>query len=1198
MLEIIYGRAGSGKTEYCLNEIKKALLQSPFGRQIILLLPEHMTYKIERQLASMMREAGSGFVRCQVYGFRRFAHQVLANNGGGLEPGLTELGKHLLLKKILDKRLKSQAGEDDPGLQAFNRAGRQRGFVKALGKMIDELKSYGISPGNLLETRELVDDKRLKNKLGDLSILADDFSREMEGRFQDKGDMLNRLIEKLPVVDEIKGADIWLDGFLFFNPQERLIIRELIRQAADVHITMMLDTDRMHKNWENIKTIGTFYRSYRSLQDLEKLAGELGTEVSLTPLNSNVRHDNFPLQRIESCLYGLPKKLEKDFMGEGEQKTAVKVIEAANVRLEQEAVAADIRRLVRKNGYKWKEIGILIRDEDAYGSSLPLILGDYDIPFFRDKKRPCSNYPLAELIRSAISILRNGWQYDSMFRCIKTGFFPVTMAEIDLLENYVLEFGIRGINRWTKNEWTAVRHFDLDDDSVSELQQQRLNLVNDIRLRVIQPLQHLVEAVAGAENTEAVTRALYDFLLELAVPSKLEQWAKDAEKAGRLAEAKEHAQVWKDFIALLDQLVELSGDEPMNKARLADYEAVLGEGLDALQVSLIPPGLDYVTIASFDQNSLDNAKAIFILGAVAGVMPRRTTENPILSDGDRLKLEELARRQGENSTALLSVVARDNSFNEKYLIYRAFTQARDYLCVSYPLSDSVGKGMEPSNIVKKIRELLPMCSFVSVPLETMDWREDLQYMLIAEGRSAVSALVPALRTAREQQRPLNEIWRQVYNWGLENEPAAMEKIRDGLFFKAEKSQLPKDIARLLFTKRNVLKASISKLESYNQCPFKYFSQYGLKLEERPEYKFRSMDFGKLLHAVLQGFGEKMKAANRRWGSVPEEECRSICRDILFEKASRLQNGIMLSTKQKQVQLSRIYNTACRALLHQCAYDRESKFHPDEFERKFDTADQKGRLAMLYQLMDDCKLAIRGTIDRIDRGEAGSPAEDLFTIIDYKSSAKTLNLAEVYYGLNMQLITYMLVAENILRAQEGKPVLPAAVLYAVLSVGMVSSKEGYRLSQDEAEKELQKKLRMKGWIMFQEDILQQLDPNRKFLLDVTPSKGEYTKSSMECIFHPEEFRMIMKYVLDMLVKTGNSIISGDIQVAPVKVEAGSNTSDACKYCSYKPVCCFSPDISGYKGRFRRKREKDELMAMLAKPVDKESSNWDEDAEEDK
>ena len=93
MLEIISGRAGSGKTAYCLEQIRNKLLAQPVGDAIILLLPEHMTYKAERELAAMLAKEGRGFCRCYVYGFRRFAYQILQETGGGLEPGLTDLGR-------------------------------------------------------------------------------------------------------------------------------------------------------------------------------------------------------------------------------------------------------------------------------------------------------------------------------------------------------------------------------------------------------------------------------------------------------------------------------------------------------------------------------------------------------------------------------------------------------------------------------------------------------------------------------------------------------------------------------------------------------------------------------------------------------------------------------------------------------------------------------------------------------------------------------------------------------------------------------------------------------------------------------------------------------------------------------------------------------------------------------------------------
>lgn len=1177
MLEFIYGRAGTGKTNYCLESIKKELLAHPMGPQIILLLPEHITYKVERQIATMMAEQGSGFVRLSVYGFRRFAYQVLAEMGGGLEPGLTELGKQLLLKKVLNNRLKKGKESEESSLQAFNKSARQRGFVKALGQMLDELKCYNVSPEQLSATVDLVDDKRLQGKLNDLSILARDYSEQMEGHFQDKSDTINRMLEKLPSYKLLDGAEIWLDGFLFFNPQEQLVIKEFIQRAANVHITLTIDPVNLHRNWENSKPTGIFYHSYQTLRVLQDIGTGIGCETVFTPLKKNSRHVNVPLQRVQSDLYTFRKKDELAELSADEQMESVKVIEAANSRLEIEAVAADIRRLVREQGYKWHDIGILIRDEDTYGSVLPMVLKDYDIPYFSDSKRPCANHPLAELIRSAIDVVNKGWGYESIFRCLKTGFFSLTMQDIDLLENYVLEFGIRGYKRWTADDWTAVRRFEIDDDTVTEEQELRLARINHLRKQVIVPLSKFHTDLHAAQNMAEATKALYMFMMEISVPESLEQWAVIAEESGRLADAKEHAQVWHDVVELLDQLVELSGDETFSMKKMTEYESILSEGLDALQVSLIPPGLDYVTIARFDRNSLDNLRAIYILGVSAGSMPRRTSESAILSDADRLKLEELAKKSKDESMVQLSVVARDNSFNEKYLIYKAFTQPREYLCLSYPLADTNGNGVEPASLIKRVRTILPSCNFLYIPLESMEWRDDLQKLMLAEGRSALSALVPALRNSREKHVPLNDLWKQVYNWGIEENKDIVDNIRDGIFYRGDKPQLPKDIARLLFTKKNILKTSVSRLESYNNCPFKFFSQYGLKLEERQEYKFRSMDFGKLLHAVLQEFGLRMKKENRRWGSVPEDECKDICKEILYDKAEKLQNGIMLSSKQKTAQLERIYRTACRVLLHQCAFDKASKFHPAEFEEKFDTSYNKNQVEMLYQLLDDCKLAIRGTIDRIDRGEDGTVAENWFSIVDYKTSDKDLSIGELYYGLNMQLITYLLVAQNILQAQEGKEVLPAAMLYALLSPKIITD-SGKRFTESEAEKELLNKLRMKGWLNWQDELLEAMDPDSQFVVAKT-QKGAFTADTQKRLFQTAEFKRIIKHVEKLLKDTGNAIISGKIDIDPVKCKFGTKEMDACKYCGYKAVCGFSADIEGFKKRYPKDMKKDEVMAEI-------------------
>ena len=92
-LDFIIGRAGTGKTHACLQAMQQEMTARPLGPALILLLPEHMTYKTERELATMMEKTGQGFFRAYVFGFRRFARQILLETGGDL-PRIFPCGQH------------------------------------------------------------------------------------------------------------------------------------------------------------------------------------------------------------------------------------------------------------------------------------------------------------------------------------------------------------------------------------------------------------------------------------------------------------------------------------------------------------------------------------------------------------------------------------------------------------------------------------------------------------------------------------------------------------------------------------------------------------------------------------------------------------------------------------------------------------------------------------------------------------------------------------------------------------------------------------------------------------------------------------------------------------------------------------------------------------------------------------------------
>ena len=79
-LRLIIGRAGSGKTHYCVTKMGAQLKSSPEGRSLVMILPEHATFQVEHKLAST--EGIEGFTRAYVFGFRRLAHRILMETGG------------------------------------------------------------------------------------------------------------------------------------------------------------------------------------------------------------------------------------------------------------------------------------------------------------------------------------------------------------------------------------------------------------------------------------------------------------------------------------------------------------------------------------------------------------------------------------------------------------------------------------------------------------------------------------------------------------------------------------------------------------------------------------------------------------------------------------------------------------------------------------------------------------------------------------------------------------------------------------------------------------------------------------------------------------------------------------------------------------------------------------------------------------
>ncbi len=1163
-LDFILGRAGTGKSHVCLEAMREHLMEKPMGSPLILLVPDHMTYRMERELAAAIPQ-GKGYFRGFVFGLRRFARHILLETSPNFAPRISEVGRRLILRKILLRHQK----EGD--LSVFGRSVRKRGFTESLSEAIQELKAYRLTGQTLREAAtKLTRQDRLAEKLREMALLSEEFATEMAGRANDAEDMMEELAQRIPSSSFLQGAEVWVDGFALFNPQELSVLTSLMQTADRMHITLPLSgvvdaAGRLSLTLpENTLETGVFHRSYETFQTLRQMAREkvgIASDMPVTYLSESKRFADCPsLKHLEQELFA-----HEGHVYGGE--TAIAITEAANRRIEVESMAADILRLVREEGRRFHEIGILVRDEESYLDTIRLVLEEYGIPFFIDGKRPSIHHPLAEFLRSSVEVVQKNWAYESVFRLLRTGFFPIAQEDVDFLENYVLEFGIRGKRRWLQEEpWGYRRRYTLEaEEELSEEAQADLQKINDLRRTVAVPLANFDASFRGAKTMRDRVVSLCDLLEELSIPELLTAWKDAAGEEGRLAESEEHGKIWSDVMNLFDQMVEVSGDEPMDAT---EFATILGEGLDALEIALIPPGLDYVTVASFDRNSLGGTPALYVLGADADSMPQRQSETGLLSDAERLHVAEAfseLEKAGEGRHTI-SRGGQDRIFVEKYFLYRGFTEASAYLWVSYPLAGSEGEGIGASSYVRRLQRLFPKARFRSIPLETIRREDDL---LLAAPRPAMTGLISALQGAREHGT-LAPLWGDVYNWMLERDgdSPALKLALDGLFAKGGEDILPDALSRELFAPKRFLHGSVTQFERFHACPFAHFSQYGLHLQERRMYQFRRMDFGQLLHEILREYGSFVQEAyESHWESVPREVREKKCLELVEDIAPRLQSEILMSKAGYRRLKERIAETAIRLIHHLSAWAEASSFQPAFFEKGFGKSTDEIRLSPI-PLSDGFRLSFSGQIDRVDVHDHAP----YYLVVDYKTGANVegVSLFEVYYGLRLQLLVYLLVAKELLK-KRGENRLPAGALYSLLRNPVLSEEK--KLSEEKLRQKVQAELAMPGWILADLDMARAIDSTLSFIdvktknskteknPDGSPAR-EFAAKTVDSgmLRTAEDFALLLDYVKCILRDTGEEILSGNVKAEPYRIK--KKKQNACAYCPFMDVCGFDPNVTGF------------------------------------
>ncbi|MBM4764194.1 helicase-exonuclease AddAB subunit AddB [Bacillus sp. B15-48] len=1152
-VRFVLGRTGSGKTELCLTEIRDELLDDPSGKPIIYLVPEQMSFMSEYRLSTT--EGIGGMIRAQVYSFPRLAWRILQETGGFTRYHLTSVGISMMIRKIIE--------EKKDNLKIFKRTADKNGFVQQLEQLLTELKRYAIKPEMLMKKQANEHNQiALNDKIHDLELVYRQFEDEMYGKYIDSEDYFRLLAEKIPSSTYLNEAEIYIDGFYSFTPLEYQIIEQLIKKCRRVTISLPLDQTFKRTEPSELHLFRLTGETYRILYEM---ARALRVEIEEQVLEKQHRWKDESLKHLEAEFDSRPTKVYS-------KAAKIHIAEAANRRAEIEGVARKIRELAMEKGYRYREIAILMRNENDYRDILETIFSDYGIPYFIEQKSTMLNHPVIELIRSSLETVLGNWRYEPVFRAIKTDLlFPEGVkinqarVQMDVLENYVLSHGVKG-EKWTRKErwvYRRIRGLEFSDVPQTDTEKETEEMLNELRSMITAPLQRMARRLKRADNGRKLCEAVYLFIEELNIPAKLEAWRVAAEEQGRLVEARQHDQAWNGVIELLDQFVELLGEEEISAKQ---FMVILDAGFESLKFSLIPPAIDQVVVANLEKTRLDNIKAAFIIGTNEGVLPAKLTDEGILADEDR----EALLQEGIK----LAPTSKIRLLDENFLAYKAFTAPAELLFVSYPIANEEGKALIPSTFIKRLTDLFPNHVMHSFPAEPSELPE-LEQLKYVSGENTTLRYLTTQLQLKKRHYPVYDFWWDVYDYYMESTlwQRTARKVLSSLFYENRTKPLSEEISKQLYGEE--IEASVSRMELFNSCAFSHYAQHGLKLRERQVFRLEAPDIGDLFHAALKHIAEKVMNENLSWANLTLPQVEQLAKEAVNRLAPKLQNEILLSSNRHHYIKQKLEKIISRASIVMRDHAKSSGFAPLGLELGFG---RKSTLPPLsFQLKNGSKMELMGRIDRVDKAEDENSL--YLRVLDYKSSERDLNLTEVYYGLALQMLTYLDIIITHSPLLVGKEADPAGVLYFHVHNPMINAKK--MLSLEEIETEIMKQFKMNGLLLADEPVIQMMDRtldngvNSQIISAGFKKDGQLTKASK--VATREDFEQLRRFVRNKYVETGNGIVSGIVDIDPFKLKDRL----PCTFCSFKSVCQFDKTLESNEFRKLVPKSNEEILEAIKK-----------------
>ena len=1010
--------------------------------------------------------------------------------------------------------------------------GKSENNIDMIMTQLTELKKHGVSLDNLETLKENIEDTYLESKLNDIYTVYSQFQEKIKNNYIDENDSLTILKEQLDSTNMFDNTEIYIDEFVGFTKQEYDIIEKLLEKAYKV--TISITSDELYKTKDASNDI--FYTNKETISKILKIAKANNIKIEEPVKQEEIyRFKNKELNHIEENLYNFPyKKFNEDVAN-------LKLFLANNQYSEVENIARTIVKLVRDEGYRYRDIAIITKNIDTYSNLCKAIFNEYNIPVYIDEKRDLSQNILVKYLISILDVFSKNWTYDSVINYIKSGFTNISQEDIYLLENYALEWNVRG-SSWYKQDWNFRDADEKGEEQIAHLNELRRNIVN--------PLVKLKNNLSGKKSAKQISENLYKFFIENKIDEILAEKINKLNEAQEVSISAEYETSWKIIMQVLDEIVLVFGDENIT---FETYMQILKTGLGESKLGTIPMAQDEVTVGDVDRSRSHKIKIVFIIGLNDGMFPGTTKAEGFLNDADRQKILEKGIELAKGTV--------DRIYEDNFNIYKAFTTAEEKMYLSYSSSDMEGKSLRQSILVSRIKKI-----FTKLQEESDIIQRKSE---ICTKQNTFEELLINLRDFRDGKE-IDPIWFKIYNI-FDNDTEWKPKLESAI--KAlSYTNVPEKITKENVEKMygDVLKTSVSRLEQYSSCPFSYYLKYGLKLNEKETFNLEAVDTGTFMHDVIDSFFARLDEQEINIKQITDEEIEEIVTDIIQDKLNLNKNYIYTVSAKYKILAGRLKKVVTTSMKYIVQSIKQSEFEVFGHEIEFGG---KGQYKPITVKTDDGKrVEIIGKIDRVDILK--NPDGTYVRIIDYKSSIKNIDLNQVVSGLQLQLLTYL---NETCKVED---FLPAGVLYFNLSNPSISSEKN--MTDEEIENKIKQEFKMKGLILADVNIIRKMDTK----IDETGTStiipagikkdGEINNLKTSAI-SKEQFNYLQKYMNKLIKQISESILAGNIEVKPYYNTKLKTTP--CTYCKYRSICRFDENSATNKYNYISNLNKDAILEML-------------------